>query len=415
MRIKSQFFCVLCVVLSLAARPVQAAEEWPESSPSGILMDRVTDLANLDTLNGSTVADPATPARWRQAVFELRKAAEPRLDWPSARAAADQAKSEAGWNEVPLGLVWASYDRLEADQSFSTREVFTFAPLRENTYHGARVLFSLAPASRLTHQVQDIVVLQLDAGDGLGFRPFDPQSGLDVSYSTTGTKRLRLQAALADGRVLYAASSLDVKQLTTPEPSDTWPITASETFTGVAGSGQAYLYLAEGHATLTRPVVVVEGFDIDNSIDWPVLYDLLNRENLLEDLHAAGYDAVVLDFTEAVDTDFTAKLVDVYPDGRAFNVQEGALRMHYREGLEQNLRIQPGDIYTAHLDLHATSNFFGPGHRIRLEISSSNFPRWDRNLNTGGKNFDESEWVVAENVIHHSPDNPSYLVLPIVH
>ncbi|HMB61087.1 MAG TPA: CocE/NonD family hydrolase, partial [Xanthomonadales bacterium] len=113
------------------------------------------------------------------------------------------------------------------------------------------------------------------------------------------------------------------------------------------------------------------------------------------------------------DTDFTAKLIDVYPDGRAFNVQEGALRMRYRDGLDQDLRMEPGEIYTARLDLHATSNFFGPGHRVRLEISSSNFPRWSRNLNTGGNNFDESEWIVAENVVYHSKANPSYIILPV--
>jgi len=118
--------------------------------------------------------------------------------------------------------------------------------------------------------------------------------------------------------------------------------------------------------------------------------------------------------SSAPDTDFTAKLVDVYPDGRAFNVQEAALRMRYREGFDADLRMRPGEIYRIRLDLHATSNYFGPGHRIRLEVSSSNFPRWDRNLNTGGRNYDESEFATARNAVHHSATRPSYLVLPIV-
>ena len=66
------------------------------------------------------------------------------------------------------------------------------------------------------------------------------------------------------------------------------------------------------------------------------------------------------------------------------------------------------------IDLHATSNFFGPGHRIRLEVSSSNFPRFDRNLNTGGNNFDETEWKVAKNTVHHSKKYPSHIILSIV-
>lgn len=134
-----------------------------------------------------------------------------------------------------------------------------------------------------------------------------------------------------------------------------------------------------------------------------------------EGLEVTGPLQVVLHVSSSArDTDFTAKLVDVYPDGRAFNVQEGALRMRYREGFDTILSMRPGEVYRARLDLHTTSNYFGPGHRIRLDISSSNFPRWDRNLNTGGNNYDESDFIVAENSVHHSAQYPSYIVLPIV-
>ena len=136
---------------------------------------------------------------------------------------------------------------------------------------------------------------------------------------------------------------------------------------------------------------------------------------LKEGLNVTGPLEVVLYVSStAKDTDFMAKLVDVYPDGRAFNVQEGALRMRYREGYEKDLRMEEGEVYEAHLDLHATANFFGPGHKIRLEVSSSSFPRFDRNLNTGGNNFDESEWIIAENAVHHSAEYPSHLLLPVI-
>ncbi len=118
--------------------------------------------------------------------------------------------------------------------------------------------------------------------------------------------------------------------------------------------------------------------------------------------------------SSARDTDFVAKLVDVYPDGTAYNVQEGILRARYREGFGQQVWMSPGEVYEVRVDLHATSNYFGPGHRIRLEVSSSSFPRFDRNLNTGGDNYSETEWVVADNAIHHSGDRASYVVLPII-
>src|SRR4029078_10603011 len=113
-------------------------------------------------------------------------------------------------------------------------------------------------------------------------------------------------------------------------------------------------------------------------------------------------------------TAFTSKLVDVYPDGRAFNVQEGILRSRYRQGQTRKVWFKPGEVVEVRIDMGATGNFFGPGHRIRLEVSSSNFPRFDRNLNTGGAQFNETEWKVATNTIHHSKLYPSHIVLPVI-
>ncbi|HJT72030.1 MAG TPA: CocE/NonD family hydrolase [Terriglobales bacterium] len=124
--------------------------------------------------------------------------------------------------------------------------------------------------------------------------------------------------------------------------------------------------------------------------------------------------AVLYVSSSAKDTDFTGKLVDVYPDGTAYNVQEGILRARYREGFEKTVWIKPNTVYPVIICLEATSNYFPPGHRIRLEVSSSNFPRFDRNLNTGGKNYDESTWEVAHNFIHHSKRYPSRIVLPVI-
>jgi putative CocE/NonD family hydrolase len=118
--------------------------------------------------------------------------------------------------------------------------------------------------------------------------------------------------------------------------------------------------------------------------------------------------------SSAKDTDFTAKLVDVYPDGTAFNLQEGILRARYREGFEKKVWMKPGEVYAIRIDLHATSNYFPAQHRIRLEVSSSSFPRWDRNLNTGGNNYDETNWISADNVIRHSAATASYLLLPVI-
>jgi putative CocE/NonD family hydrolase len=126
--------------------------------------------------------------------------------------------------------------------------------------------------------------------------------------------------------------------------------------------------------------------------------------------------------SSAVDTDFTAKLVDVSPDGFAQNLTEGILRARYRDSQERPTLMNPGQIYKLNLDLWATSNVFKKGHVLRLEISSSNFPRFDRNLNTGlalPSNKVEyanegAGFVSATNIILHDAEHPSALILPLV-
>ncbi|MCS7025862.1 MAG: CocE/NonD family hydrolase [Bryobacteraceae bacterium] len=118
--------------------------------------------------------------------------------------------------------------------------------------------------------------------------------------------------------------------------------------------------------------------------------------------------------TTARDTDFTAKLVDVYPDGRAINLTDGILRLRYRDSLEKPVLAEPGKIYPITIDVGVTSNVFRAGHRIRVEISSSNFPRFDRNLNTGGIHGSESTGRIAEQTLYLGPSHPSHILLPLI-
>jgi uncharacterized protein len=118
--------------------------------------------------------------------------------------------------------------------------------------------------------------------------------------------------------------------------------------------------------------------------------------------------------SSAVDTDFTGKLVDVWPNGFAQNLTDGILRLRYRTSQEKPELGNPGEIYHISVDLWATSNVFLPGHRLRLEVSSSNFPRFDRNLNTGEDQARGTRMVKATNVIYHDKSRPSALVLPVV-
>jgi len=118
--------------------------------------------------------------------------------------------------------------------------------------------------------------------------------------------------------------------------------------------------------------------------------------------------------TSVKDTDFTVKLVDVYPDGSAYNVAEGCIRARYRKSVFQPELVNPGEVYEYSIDMAATSIVFGQGHRIRIDISSSNFPRIDRNMNTGNPFGEDSEGVPAIQTIYHHADYPSYIDLPVI-
>ncbi len=136
--------------------------------------------------------------------------------------------------------------------------------------------------------------------------------------------------------------------------------------------------------------------DADTEVTGPVTLDLFAKSS-------------------AVDTDFTAKLVDVWPNGFVQNLTEGILRARYRESTRgAGAPIEPGKAYEYKIDLWSTSNVFKKGHRIRLEVSSSNFPRFDRNLNTGKNAADSASFVKATNTILHDPEHPSALILPVV-
>ena len=138
-------------------------------------------------------------------------------------------------------------------------------------------------------------------------------------------------------------------------------------------------------------------------------------EPLEEGIEVSGFiEATLYVSSDAKDTDFTIKLIDVYPDGRAFNLDETIFRTRYREGFDKQVFMEQDEVYRIEMSPMSTSNYFDKGHSIRIEVSSSNFPRFDRNLNTGGRNYDENKGVVATNRIHHFTGYPSQIRLPVI-
>jgi uncharacterized protein len=118
--------------------------------------------------------------------------------------------------------------------------------------------------------------------------------------------------------------------------------------------------------------------------------------------------------TDGPDTDWVVKLIDLYPDGLSINVAEGILRARYRKGSDKMELLKPGEVYEFEVDLVGTANVFLPGHRIRIDITSSHFPQFDRNPNTGEPFGMSAKVRVAKQTIFHSTQHPSHILLPVV-
>ncbi len=304
----------ILLALFVVALPVVAAalQVDPARVPTGILYDLVVPVAHVERFDGSPSAPPADAATLRQVAHELARASLDPPAWPDARAFRDD-----GGNTVRIAMVDVRYDRIRegADRSgaarvegdrlvlgtdaLETARAFVAAPMRGYTYRGGEVSFVLDPRWFVGNTRPARV--EVDFGDGAGYRPLRWNERTVVRYPATGGYRVRLRAFDASGEALHATFAFDVRSLAAPAPNDTLPLTGTQAYIGGTATGRAFVYLSDQNAVLTKPAVVVEGFDIDNTMNWDELYALLNQEGLIEELRTRGYDAVVLDFTESTD------------------------------------------------------------------------------------------------------------------
>lgn len=226
------------------------------------------------------------------------------------------------------------------------------------------------------------------------------------------------------------------------ESADTWPPEEAEPMTmyldsgghanSVFGNGSISTKIASGSASdsftydpmnpvpaLGGGVCCNRGAALGGSYDQRGIEareDVLvyTSDELEEAMDVTGFiRAKLFVSSDAKDTDFTVKLVDVYPDGTAYNVDDTIFRVRFREGYDKEAFMKEGSVYELNPTAMSTSYEFQSGHRIRVEIASSKFPQYMRNLNTGGNNYDESEGVTAHNTVHHSAEYPSQIVLAV--
>lgn len=170
-----------------------------------------------------------------------------------------------------------------------------------------------------------------------------------------------------------------------------------------------------GGCNCCNPEIVAWGAYDQRSVEHRNDVLVYTSDPMASDMEVTGPVVVKLHAaTDCRDTDFTAKLVDVHPDGYARNLCDGIIRGRYRESTAKQRLLTPGQAYEFTIDLWPTSNVFQKGHRVRVEITSSNFPRFDRNLNTGGRFGHETEMRTANQTVYHDRAHPSHILLPVI-
>jgi hypothetical protein len=292
----------------------------PAAFPSGILYDRVLPLSDIEDHDGSERSTPATLRVWRQMYHEIGRASLAAPSWPDLSTVLANGKAALRRGVVPVAIMNFEYERIRPDalkdgaltvagdqlvigpgEPFVHRRVFAAAALQGYTHHGGNVKFVLGRDWYFSNDLTAPRAVSIDFGDGLGPRRVDFGREIEVSYVEPGGKTIRVELSLADGSVLHGGFYYDVVALAAPAPDDTLQIVASIPYLGEFGTGEAYVYLSDLNETLTNPVVVVEGFDFDDTMGWEELYAILNEQNMIETIRSLGYDIVVLNFTHATD------------------------------------------------------------------------------------------------------------------
>jgi hypothetical protein len=290
------------------AVPLDALGSLPSHSRTGVLYDRVLPLAGLERLDGSAAAPVITAATWRQAWDELRRASLVPGPGPGLSAVNDDARAALREGVIPLAILDRAFERvapgspvsdaLAGRASLLASRAFAATALAPHTYRGGDLRFRLDSRAYFSDDGRPRTI-EFDFADGLGFRRLVLDQAVRVHYATAGTRTLTARVTRGDGSVALSRFRFDVERIMAPLPDDTLHVTATTPYLGNFGTGDAYVALAPGHVALANPVVVIEGMDFYNDMNWDELYALLNQENLLETLRGEGFDVVVLDFTDA--------------------------------------------------------------------------------------------------------------------
>ncbi|MAF27425.1 MAG: hypothetical protein QF819_08060 [Gemmatimonadota bacterium] len=273
---------------------------------TGLLHERTVSLMNLGALDGSADAPSVRAGDWRQACLEVRNSHADPSSVPAPVEVRTRTRAAAQDGVVAVGLLDFRMNRLRdaipagGSPAFEEFRVFAASALT-GTARAGRVALRLEESLLLSNAGGGAVNYAIDLADGRGFRPIRPGVAVETTYPDPGERTLRLRAT-RDGETLVSSFPLEIRAAMVLVPDLYWENqTAPYSYAGGTATYDAYVFLGAGHASIEVPLVMVEGFDIDNTMSWPEIVELFDAEGMLTLLLASGFDVVLMNFGDATD------------------------------------------------------------------------------------------------------------------
>ncbi len=285
---------------------------------TGFLRDKSTGETDWTKINSAKSQEAVNSHEFRQIYFELSKSSidnslisfdkmlqrtqnlENKRVFPVSIINVDYNKLEPNAEEKGLVSVKNGKFIAKSSEVFLTKHLFVAGVFSQRKYTGKQITFSFNQQFFVSNKQKPEYFL-VDFGNGNGARKVSLNQKVEINYSKDGLKKISLTAVFANQKTEKTSFSLEVKTSSMPTPNETWNQTADIAYKGSYAKIDAGIFLGAGHTKITRPIVIVDGFDPTNSRDVPEIYDIANQENMFNDLLAKGYDAIVVNFLSGAD------------------------------------------------------------------------------------------------------------------
>lgn len=302
-------------ILVLIGTPLLSQTRYQPASAvkTGIFYDLAVPFSGIQQFDGTENAPSNSLKNWKQIYFELSKASDKKVYFKPLSEVSKAAKIHIRNEVIPIAVLGYDYSFLGEDLTkfmgsdsiinlygvvVPDYKVFASAPFKTVTNCGSNLVFSIPEELFFSNFGKKPVSFQVNFDDNAGWRKVGLNEKIKVSYPVSGEKVIRVKALFQGKEALYSSCSFDVKNTDAPQPSAIWNVQGEIPYQGITTSGDAYIFLADGHTKVEKPIILSEGIDFEDNLSWDVLYELFNQQNMLEYLRSDGFDMIIFNYID---------------------------------------------------------------------------------------------------------------------